>query len=73
MTDAIQKIVDGYRAVGDWAALEGLHAHRTRLRQQLEEKRGGALDISQSIRTMDNDLKVIETALSASPARQSIP
>ena len=41
----MKMIVDGYVRLKDREALEQLHNHRHRLRQQLRELRGGSLDV----------------------------
>lgn len=69
MTIAIKGIVDAYLKVGNWAALEGLRAHRQRLKVQLQILTGSGYDVQKSIDALDEDLDVIEAALAKSPAR----
>ncbi len=63
MSEAMKMIVDGYVRLKDREALEQLRNHRQRLRQQLRDLRGGALDASRSIQTFDAEVLVIEAAL----------
>jgi hypothetical protein len=59
-------IVDGYVRLKDREALEELHSHRCRLRQQLQEQRRaalGAFDVSKSLQTFDAEVLVIEAGL----------
>jgi hypothetical protein len=42
-----------------------MREHRQMLRRNLQEKAGGALDISQSIQMMDGDLNEIEAGLAS--------
>jgi hypothetical protein len=63
MSEAMKMIVDGYVRLKDRQALEELRNHRRRLRQQLGEQREGVFDASQSIRTFDAEVLVIEAAL----------
>jgi hypothetical protein len=69
MTIAIKGIVDAYVDAGNWAALEGMRAHRRRLEEQLQKLTGSDFDVQKSIDTLDEDLSVIEAALARSPAR----
>jgi hypothetical protein len=69
MTIAIRGIVDAYLKLGNWAALEGMRAHRQRLKLQLQILTGSGYDVQKSIDALDEDLDVIEAALATSPAR----
>jgi hypothetical protein len=45
MTIAIRGIVDAYLKLGNWAALEGMRAHRQRLKLQLQILTGSGYDV----------------------------
>jgi hypothetical protein len=63
MSHAIELIVEGYLNLKDRTALEGLRAHRLRLRKQLEELPPGGIDAGPAMATLDEDLDVIEAAI----------
>ena len=56
-------IVEGYVTLKNCNALEQLRDHRLRLSSMLEEKSAGFFDDSRSIQTIDEDIRIIETAL----------
>ena len=58
-------IVEGYVTLKDRNALEQLRGHRLRLRSMLEGKSGGFFDVSRSIQVIDEDIRLIETALAS--------
>jgi hypothetical protein len=64
MSAAIQSIVDGYLSLKDRDALEGLREHRQRLRKQLQDQPKSWVDATSAIRLFEDDLRVIETAIS---------
>lgn len=65
MSEATRLIAEGYLSLKDRASLEELREHRQRLRQQLRLQLGKtAFDPTRSIRLFDDDLKVIEAAIS---------
>jgi hypothetical protein len=63
MSHALELIVGGYLSLKDRTALEDLRAHRLRLRKQLEERPPGGIDASPAMKTLDEDLRVIEAAI----------
>ena len=65
MSEATKLIVEGYLSLKDRASLEELREHRQHLRKQLRLQLGkSAFDPSKSIQLFENDLEVIEAALS---------
>jgi hypothetical protein len=64
MSDAIKSIVSGYVTLKDRIALEDLRAHRERLKKELQDRPKGWIDVSSAIRTLDEDLQVIQEAIS---------
>jgi hypothetical protein len=62
MSDALALIVDGYVRLGDRRALAELKAHREDLIAELRARRG-CLDLSQSIRQIDEEIGQIDAAL----------
>lgn len=63
MSKAIELIVDGYLTLKDREALEDLRAHRQRLRKQLQDQPKGWIDVGPATQLFDDDLRVIEAAL----------
>jgi len=63
VSEAAKLIVDGYVRLKDRDALQEMREHRQMLRRNLQEKAGGAIDLSQSIQMMDGDLNEIEAGL----------
>lgn len=64
MPEAMRLIVSGYMRLKDRKSLEALREHRQRLRKGLTERPSLWLDISGSIRQLDDDISVIEEGLS---------
>lgn len=64
MSAAIKSIVEGYFSLKDRAALEELRAHRQRLRKELHDMPRIGIDAGPAIRTLHEDLEVIEAAIS---------
>ena len=62
MSEAIKLIVEGYLTLKDRTAIEDLRAHRQRLRQQLQDQKGW-VDVGRSTELFDDELRVIEAAL----------
>jgi hypothetical protein len=62
MSEAIRLIVDGYLTLKDRTALEDLRTHRRKLKKRLESPMG--IDVSRSATLFDEELQVIEAALS---------
>jgi hypothetical protein len=65
MSEAIKLIVDGYLSLKNRSALEDLHAHRQRLRKQLEERTPGGIDAGPTMLLFDEELHVIQAALAS--------
>ena len=65
MTEALKLIVDGYLSLKNREAIEDLHAHRHRLRKQLEERTPGGIDAGPTIQLFDEELHVIQVALAS--------
>jgi hypothetical protein len=56
-------IVDGLVKMKNRDALLEMREHRQKLRSELLEKAGGALDLSKSMSTMEGDLNEIDAGL----------
>lgn len=65
MSEAIKSIVDGYLTLKDRGALEELRAHRQRLRKRLQDQPRGWVDTSPTLRVLEEDVQVIEAAISS--------
>jgi hypothetical protein len=63
MSEAVRLIVNAYVSLKDRHSLEGLREHRQRMRKQLQERAGGAFDVSRSVRQCDEDIKIVEDGL----------
>jgi hypothetical protein len=63
MSEAARLIVAGYVSLKDRVALEGMRAHRQRLRKQLHDSPQSWIDTSKSIALFDSDLHEIEAGL----------
>ena len=63
VSEAMKMIVDGLVKLKNRKKLLEMREHRQRLRNDLKEKAGGALDISLSISMMDGDIFEIEEGL----------
>ena len=63
MSEAIKLIVDGYLTLKDRQSLEGLRAHRQRLRKRLQDQPKSWVDVDSATRLLDDDLRVIEAAI----------
>ena len=63
MSEAMKLIVDGLVRLKNREKLLEMREHRQRLRNELQEKAGGALDISRSISMMGGDLNETEEGL----------
>jgi hypothetical protein len=64
MSEAITSIVDGYISLKDREPLEELQAHRQRHKKQLQDQPKSWFDVSRTIQVFDEDLRVIEAAIS---------
>jgi hypothetical protein len=62
MSEAIKLIVDSYVKLSARKALEDLKAHRHRLANKLKSL-NGPLDLSSSIKLLEEDLTVIDAGL----------
>ena len=69
MEPAIKKIVDTYVKLGNRRAVEGLLMHRRRLSIDLRG-RGGGYDFSRPIEQIDEEIRIIATALQRFEPRQ---
>jgi hypothetical protein len=63
MSEAIKLIVDGYLTLKDRQSLEGLRAHRQRLRKRLQDQPKSWVDVDSTTRLLDDDLRVIDAAI----------
>ena len=63
MSEAIKLIVDGYLTLKDRQSLEGLRAHRQRLKERLQDRPKSWVDVDSTARLLDDDLRVIEAAI----------
>jgi hypothetical protein len=63
MSEAIKLIVDGYLTLKDRRSLEGLRAHRQRLRKRLQDQPKSWIDADSTARLLDDDLRVIEAGI----------
>jgi hypothetical protein len=63
MSEAIKLIVDGYFSLKDHKSLEALRELRQRLKKQLLDQPRGSVDVCRSIELFDEELSVIEAAL----------
>lgn len=61
--DPSRLIVDACVALKDRHALEEIREHRLRMRKQLQEKAGGAFDVSWSVQMYDEDIRIVEAGL----------
>jgi hypothetical protein len=64
MSDAMKSIVDGYMSLKDRVSLEELRAHRLQLKKKLQEQSSRSFDPSKTIKLYDDDLQIIEAAIS---------
>ena len=62
MSEAVQLIVDGFVSLNNRLALEEMRDHREKLRNELLLRRGSVFDVSGTIKSVEDDLKVIEDA-----------
>ena len=60
MSEAVKLIVESFISLKDRASLEEMRKHRQKLRKELQGRVGPAFDLSQTIRSIDDDLKIIE-------------
>jgi len=65
VTEALKMIVDGYLSLTNREAIEDIHAHRQRLRKQLEERTPGGIDAGPPMQLLDEELHVIQAALAS--------
>jgi hypothetical protein len=65
MTEAFKMIVDGHLSLKNRAATEDIHAHRQRLRKQLEERTPGGIDEGPTMQLLNEELHVIQAALAS--------
>jgi hypothetical protein len=63
VSEAMKLIVDGLVKMNNREKLLEMREHRQRLRNELQEKAGGALDLTKSLSTMDSDLSEVEEGL----------
>jgi hypothetical protein len=63
VSEAIKLIVEGYLTLKDRQSLEGLRAHRQRLRERLQDRPKSWVDVDSTARLLDDDLRVIEAAI----------
>jgi len=63
MSEAMKLIVEGYLSLKDRNALEGMRAHRQRLRKQLQDQPSGLEVVGRTTQLFDEELIVIEAAL----------
>jgi KaiC/GvpD/RAD55 family RecA-like ATPase len=64
MSEAIKLIVEGYLSLKDRSAIEEMRSHRQRLRKQVQECAPGGIDVGPTVEALDEDLRVIEAAIS---------
>jgi len=62
VSEAVQLIVDGFVSLNNRLALEEMRDHREKLRNELLLRRGSVFDVSGTIKSVEDDLKVIEDA-----------
>lgn len=63
MSQAIKLIVDGYVRLNDRQALRDVLGHRQQIGKQLKERPNSWVDVSGSIRQIDEEIAVIEAGL----------
>ena len=63
MSEAVKLIVAAYVGLKDRQALEEIREHRQRMRKSLQEKAGGAFDMSKFIQTCDEEIEIVEAGL----------
>lgn len=63
MSHAIKLIVDGYVRLNDHQALEDVLGHRQQIGKQLKERPKSSVDLSDSIKQIDEEIAVIEAGL----------
>ena len=63
MSHAIKLIVDGYVRLNDQQALRDVLGHRQQINKQLRETPKSCVDLSGSIKQIDEEIAVIEAGL----------
>lgn len=63
MSHAIKLIVDGYVRLNDHQALKDVLGHRQQIGKQLKERPKSWVDLSGSIKQIDDEIAVIEAGL----------
>ena len=63
MSHAIKLIVDGYVKLSARQPLEDLQAHRLRLASEFKSWNGRPLDLSSSIKVLEEEITIIEAGL----------
>ena len=60
MSYSVQLIVDAFVNLRDRESLNEMREHRQRLRDQLQARVGQAFDVGQTVKLVDEDLRVID-------------
>ena len=60
MSHSVKLIVDAFVSLKDREALDEMREHRQRLREQLQARVGQPFDVGQTVKVVDEDLRVID-------------
>jgi hypothetical protein len=60
VSHSVKLIVDAFVSLKDRESLDEMREHRQRLRDQLQARVGQAFDVGQTVKLVDEDLRVID-------------